>query len=156
MKKTVATLLLLLTAVVVYAASAPVNFSGNWRFNPAQSRNVGMMAQAKIQTVITQSKSKILVDDNSVFNGQTDMHHTIYDLTGKPVTNTSMMSGQATTRSHWESIRLITEWESAGAIAGSVTKRIETRYLSADGKTMFVKSARSGKNPMVIVFTKDK
>jgi hypothetical protein len=57
------------------------------------------------------------VDDTSVFNGQTDTQHTVYDLTGKPVTNTSMMAGQATTRSHWAAKRLITEWESPGAIA---------------------------------------
>lgn len=49
---------------------------------------------------------------------------------------------------------MITDWESPGAIAGTVVKRIETRYLSPDGKTMYVESARPGKDPMIIVFTK--
>jgi len=156
MKKTMVTVLLLLTALVVQAASAPANFAGNWTFASAQSKNIGMMGQAKIQTTVTQSKTRLVVDDNSVFSGQADTQHTIYGLTGKPVINTSMMAGQATTRSHWDGARLITEWESAGAIAGTTTTRIETRYLSPDGKTMFVESARPGKDPMVMVFTKEK
>jgi hypothetical protein len=141
---------------VVQAASAPANFSGKWAFNPEQSKNVGMMDQAKIQTTVTQSKARLVVDDDSIFNGQADNQHTTYDLSGKAVTNTLTMAGKATTRSRWEGARLITEWESAGAIAGTTTTRIETRYLSADGRTMYVESARSGKVPMVMVFTKDK
>jgi hypothetical protein len=154
MKKQFATLVILLNAMLVSAAPAPVNFAGNWTFHPAQSTNVGMMAQGKIQTVITQTKTEVVVDDTSVFNGQTDTQHTVYNLTGKAVTNMSMMSGQATTRTHWAGTRLITEWESAGAIAGTVSKRTETRYLSADGRTMYVESGRPGKESMTIVFTR--
>jgi hypothetical protein len=154
MKKRIMTLLVFLTAVVAYSASAPTNFSGTWTFTPAQSKNVGMMAQGTIQTVITQSTLQLVVDDNSVFNGQKDTQHTVYDLSGKPATNTSMMAGQATTRSHWEGAKLATEWESAGAIAGTVTKRTEKRYLSADGNTMFVESARAGKDAILMVFLK--
>lgn len=156
MKKRVMALLVFLTAVAAYAASAPANFSGNWTFTPAQSKNVGMMAQGTIQTVIAQTKLQLVMNDNSVFNGQKDTQRTVYDLTGKPVTNTSMMVGLATTRSHWEGTHLVTEWESAGAIAGTVTKRTETRYLSADGNTMFVESARAGKDAILMVFLKDK
>jgi hypothetical protein len=156
MKKRIMTLLVLLTAVFAYAASAPVNFSGAWTFAPAQSKNVGMMAEGTIQTVITQSKLQLVVDDNSVFNGQRDTQHTVYDLTGKPTSNTSMMAGQATTRSHWDGAQLVTEWESAGAIAGTQTKRTEKRYLSADGNTMFVESARAGKDAILMVFLKGK
>ena len=156
MKKVVAGFVFLLLAGLAYAASVPANFTGEWVFDATQSKNVGMMAQGKIHTTVVQTKSRVVVDDESDFNGQKDTQHTIYDLTGKPITNTSMMAGQATTRSHWESGRLITEWESAGAIAGTVVKRTETRYLSPDGKTMYVESARPGKDPMVIVFTKGK
>src|SRR5271165_1766793 len=46
--------------------------------------------------------------------------------------------------------------ESPGAIAGTTVKRTETRYLCPDGKTMYVQSARSGKDPMILVFTRDK
>ena len=152
MKRIVMTLLVFLTAVVASAASAPANFSGTWTFTPEQSKNVGMMAQGSIQSVISQSDLQILVDDNSVFNGQKDTQHTVYDLTGKPAANTTMMAGPATTRSHWEGAKLVTEWESAGAIAGTVTKRTEKRYLSADGNTMFVESARAGKDAILMVF----
>jgi hypothetical protein len=144
----------LLTAIVAAAATAPADFSGKWVFDPGQSKNIGMMAQGTVNTVINQSKEQIVVDDNSVFNGQADTQHTTYDLSGKPVGNVSMMAGQATTRSHWDAARLVTEWESAGSIAGTTTKRTETRYLSADGRTMYVESARSGKEPVVIVFTR--
>jgi hypothetical protein len=154
MKKAVTGSFLILLAGLTYAASAPANFSGNWIFDPTQSKNVGMMAQGKIQTTVSQTKLTIVVDDNSDFNGQKDTQHIVYELRGKPATNTSMMAGQATTRSHWEGTRLITDWESPGAIAGTVVKRIETRYLSPDGKTMYVESARPGKDPMIIVFTK--
>jgi hypothetical protein len=154
MKRPLMGFVLLLCAGMAYAASVPANFSGNWTFDPAQSKNVGMMAQGKIQTTVSQTKFTIVVQDNSDFSGQKDTQHTVYDLTGTAVTNTSMMAGQATTRSHWEGARLITDWENAGAIAGTLIKRVETRYLSADGKTMYVESARPGKDSMVIVFTK--
>jgi hypothetical protein len=156
MLKTMLTFLILSAASVVHATAAPVDFSGSWTFTPAQSKNVGMMAQGKIQTVIAQTKVQIAVDDNSVFNGQKDTQHTVYDLTGKPAANISMMAGRVTTSSHWEGKQLITEWESAGSIAGTVTKRTEKRYLSADGGTMFVESSRSGKDPILMVFLKDK
>ncbi len=154
MKKQFMAVVFSLAVGAVSAASAPANFSGKWTFDPAQSKNVGMMAQGQIQTTVKQSKLELVVDDHSLFNGQSDTQHTVYNLTGKPVTNTSMMAGQATTRSRWEGTRLITDWESAGAIAGTVVKRIETRYLSSDGKTMYVESARNGKDPTIIVFTK--
>lgn len=156
MKKTVTGFVLLFLAGMAYAASAPANSSGNWTFDAAQSKNAGMMAQGKIHTTVSQTKLKIVVDDNSEFNSQKDAQHAVYDLTGKPINNTSMMTGQATTRSHWEGARLITDWESPGAIAGTMVTRTETRYLSPDGKTMYVESARSGKDPMIIVFTRDK
>jgi hypothetical protein len=154
MKKLILAVVVVLNAFAAHAAMTPVDFAGKWTFDPAQSKNVGMMAEGTIVTVITQSKAELVMDDNSVFNGQKDTQHTIYDLTGKPVPNMSMMAGKATTRSHWEAAHLVTEWESAGAIAGTLTKRVETRYLSPDGKTMYVESVRPGHEPLVMVFTK--
>lgn len=104
MKKAVTGFFLFFLAGLAYAASAPANFSGKWAFDPAQSKNVGMMAQGKIQTAVTQTKLNIVVDDISEFNGQKDTQRTVYDLTGEPTTNTSMMAGQATTKSHWEGL----------------------------------------------------
>lgn len=156
MKKMIVVFLMLLTVGVAHAASVPADFSGKWRFAPERGKNLGMMGSMAIQTVITQSIVQIVVDDNSVFNGQSDTQRTVYDLTGNAAQNRSPMAGPSTTRSHWDGKQLVTEWESAGAIAGTVTKRIEKRYLSADGNTMIVESSRAGKEPIVMVFLKGK
>lgn len=149
--------MLVIAAAVVAGAAVPTPaFGGHWTFHPEQSRNIGMMASMKISTVIVQNSSELTVDDNSDFNGQTDTQHTVYDLTGKPVSNRPIMGGTATTHSHWEGSRLVTEWESPGSIAGTTVKRTELRYLSSDGKTMFVESSRSGQPSMVMVFTRDR
>ncbi|KAA6465321.1 hypothetical protein DYQ86_05105 [Acidobacteria bacterium AB60] len=156
MKSTYLAMAVLGTAVATMAATPPTDFSGIWEFDAAQSKNVGMMGQAKITTTITQSKTEVIVDDASVFNGEAGQQHTVYDLEGKPTPNTLVMAGPATARSHWDGTRLVTEWESAGSIAGTTVKRTETRYLSADGRTMFVESSRAGREPMVMVFDREK
>lgn len=115
-----------------------------------------MMSSMKIETTVIQTAQEMTVDDASEFNGQKDTQHTVYDLEGKPVSNSPIMGGTATTRSHWEGARLITDWESPGSIAGRTVKRTETRYLSPDGKTMYVESSRPGQDPMVMVFTRDR
>jgi hypothetical protein len=143
-------------ACVAGAANHANTLAGKWTFDPAQSKNIGMMAGMKIHTIIALSPSELTVDDHSDFNGQMDAQHTTYDLTGKTVTNTPIMGGTATTRSHWEGARLITEWESPGSIAGTVVKRTETRYLSPDGATMYVESSRSGQDSLLMVFTRDR
>jgi hypothetical protein len=148
--------LVVTTAVVVGAAVPPPAFGGHWTFHPERSRNIGMMASMKISTVIVQTSSELKVDDNSDFNGQADTQHTVYDLTGKSVSNSPIMGGTATTRSHWDGSRLVTEWESPGSIEGTTVKRTELRYLSPDGKTMFVESSRSGQPSMVMVFTRER
>lgn len=144
----------LLIAAGSSAADASQSFAGSWSFDPSQSKGVGMMAEGTIVTTIKQTKKEIVVDDVSVFQGQSSTQHTVYDVSGSPVTNTSMMAGQATTRSRWVGARLVTEWESAGTIAGSVSRRTETRYLSPDGRTMYLESARAGSEPMLIVFVR--
>lgn len=146
----------LATTLTGGAATPPASLAGQWTFEPAQSRNVGMMGGMKIHTTISQSPSQVVVDDASDFNGQKDTQHTVYDLTGNPMSNTLIMGGSATTRSHWEGARLVTEWESPGSIAGTTVKRTETRYLSPDGSIMFIESSRSGQDPMVMVFTRDR
>jgi hypothetical protein len=147
-------LLFLGSAVLASAAKAPVNMAGQWTFQPAQSKNVGMMASTSIETTVTQTPAELTVDDRSVFNGQKDTQHTVYNLDGEPVSNRPIMGGMATTRSHWEGARLITVWESPGSIAGTTVSRTETRYLSPDGRSMVVESSRSGQDPMVMVFTR--
>ena len=146
-----------LCAACLTASSADLpQLRGKWTFDPAHSKNVGMMASMIIHTTIVQSLSELTVDDASDFNGQQDTQHTVYDLTGKPVSNTPLMGGSATTSSHWDGDRLVTEWKSPGSIAGTEVTRIEKRYLSPDGNTMYVESSRSGRDLLVMVFTRDR
>lgn len=149
-------LLIVGSGIITGSVMAQTRMSGEWTFQPAQSKNVGMMASMTIQTTVIQNEKELTVDDHSVFNGQKDTQHTVYNLTGEPVSNTPIMGGTAKTRSHWEAGRLVTVWESPGSIAGTTVKRIETRYLSADGNTMYVESSRTGQDPLVMVFTRDR
>src|SRR5258707_5765560 len=128
------------------AANHANTLAGQWTFDPAQSKNIGMMGGMKIHTTITLSPSELTLDDYSDVKGQKNTQHTAYHLAGKSVSNTPIMGGTATTRSHWEGARLITEWESLGSIAGTIVKRTEARYLSPDGATMYVESSRSGQD----------
>ena len=138
-------------ATVVAGAVIP-NFSGTWVFNAAKSKNIGMMASAQITSTIKQTRQKVTVTDDTIMGGQKQSHETDYDLSGKPVENESPMSEKSRTSSKWSGNKLITTWVTDGAIAGTKVTRIEKRYLSGDGKTMFLESARGNNPPMVIVF----
>lgn len=133
------------------AANTP-DFSGKWVFNAAKSKNIGMMAGAEYTSTIKQTDKLLTVEDDTVFNGQKQSHETRYDLSGATVPNDSPMGEKARTTSKWEGNKLVTSWETDGAIAGTKVVRTEARYLSEDGKTLFLESARVGKEPMVIVF----
>jgi hypothetical protein len=144
---------LLFFAVAFAAAAAnPPDFSGTWVFNAGKSKNIGMMASAEYTSTITQSGRVLTVSDATVFSGQKQTHETRYDLTGATVPNDSPMGDKSQTRSRWSGNKLVTSWESDGAVAGTKVVRTETRYLSDDGKTLFLESARAGKEPMVMVF----
>ena len=145
---------LLAAALLLIAgtADAATDFSGRWVFDPGKSQNIGMMAQANVVSVIVQTPTTLTVDDHSVFAGVAMNDHTVYDLTGAPATNVSKMSGTGTTQSKWDGNRLVTEWDSAGAVAGATVVRIETRTLSVDGQTMLVESRRANKPAVVMAF----
>lgn len=144
-------LVLLAVASVAVAANAP-EFSGTWVFNAGKSTNIGMMASAEYTSTIKQSAKMLTVTDVTVFSGQKQTHETRYDLTGATVPNDSPMGEKSQTSSKWAGNKLVTTWETEGAVAGTKVVRTETRYLSDDGKTLFLQSARAGKEPMVIVF----
>ena len=146
-------LMVLLCACTLAAAAANApDLSGTWVFNPAKSKNIGMMANIQYTSTITQTDKLLTVEDNSVFNGQKQTRITRYDLGGATIQNDSAMGEKSQTTSQWSGNKLITSWVSDGAIAGTKVVRTETRYLSEDGRTMFLESARSGKDPVVIVF----
>lgn len=151
MKRCLVVAAIVIAASGARAAGAP-DFSGHWAFDAARSRNVGTMAEATIVSTITQDRISLTVEDHSVYQGQAIDDRTVYDLTGSPTQNVSRMSGRSTTRSKWEGDRLLTEWQAAGALPGSISTRNETRYLSADGTTMYVESAGSGNTPIVMAF----
>ncbi|HTQ59240.1 MAG TPA: hypothetical protein VMI32_03390 [Candidatus Solibacter sp.] len=134
------------------AATHSPDFTGTWVFNPGRSKNIGMMAQAEYTSSIKQSAKVLAVVDTTVFNGQKQTHETRYDLSGATVPNESPMGEKSQTSSHWSGNKLVTSWETEGAIAGTKVVRTETRYMSEDGKTLYLESARAGKEPMVIVF----
>ncbi|HKV29086.1 MAG TPA: hypothetical protein VJN90_12520 [Candidatus Acidoferrales bacterium] len=146
--------LLLIALGVAFTASAASkpDFSGTWAFNPSKSKNIGMMASVEYTSTITQTAKLVVVQDFTAFNGQKQTHETRYDLAGTPVPNESPMGEKAQTTSHWSRNKLITAWETEGAVAGTKVVRTETRYLSPDGKTMYVESVRANKDPMVIAF----
>ena len=148
------TTLLMIALAVAFTASAAskADFSGAWVFNPGKSKNIGMMASVEYTSTITQTAKFVVVQDSTAFNGQKQSHETRYDLAGTSVPNESLMGEKARTTSRWSGTKLITVWETDGAVAGTKVVRTETRYLSNDGKTMYVESARANKDPMVIVF----
>jgi len=92
---------------------------------------------------------------HSTFQGSDQDLKTHYDLTGKPVANESPMAGPSETTSKWDGDKLVTSWTSESAVAGGEkVVRIETRSLSADGKTMTMESVRGSTPPVVMVFDK--
>jgi hypothetical protein len=154
MKTKVLIAALCLTTVVTFAQKLS-DFSGSWQFNPEKSKNIGMMAQMKMIQTVEQSNSSLDITTRTKFQGRDEESKTHLDLTGKPATNESPMGGPSETVSKWEGGKLVSTWTSESAVAGGPkVVRIETRSLSADGKTMTVESVR-GSNPAVaMVFEK--
>lgn len=147
-----AVLALLLTAALSVAA-AP-DFSGTWVFDASKSKNMGMMGAMQATLTIKQTEASMAITTTSKFNDQTSTRETRYDLTGKGVPNESAMGDKAETVSKWDGGKLITTWTSEGAIAGTKVVRTETRYVSADGKTMSVETVRGSNPVLVMVFNK--
>jgi hypothetical protein len=150
--KILLTALTTLLATAAGPAAAPPDFSGTWAFKVERSQNAQMMAAVQYTSRIAQTPDQLTVHDVSVYQGKEQAQDTRYDLTGRSVENASPMGDPSKTVSHWEGQRLVTQWTSAGAIAGTTVVRTEIRWLSEDGSTMSVSSAREGRPPMVLVF----
>lgn len=145
---------LCLVTVAAFAAKGS-NFVGSWQFNPEKSKNIGMMSQMKMTQDIQQSASSIDVTTHTAFMGKDDGSKTHFDLTGRPATNPSPMSGPSETVSKWDGAKLVTTWTSESAIAGGPkVVRTETWSLSPDGKTMTVESVRGSSPGIAMVFDK--
>jgi hypothetical protein len=145
---------LCLMTMSAFAAKSS-DFTGPWLFNPEKSKNIGMMAQMKMVQTIEQSDSSLDVTTHTTFQGRDEDSKTHLDLTGKPATNESPMGGPSETVSKWDGGKLITTWTSESAVAGGPKiVRVETRSLSADGRTMTVESVRGSNPAIVMVFEK--
>jgi len=147
-------LALAMASAVAIQTPPSSNFSGSWVFNPARSRNIGMMAELRDTVTIEQTASQITITDHSTMDGQTSTREVRLDLGGKPTTNAGPMGDQNETVARWQDGKLVVTWTADGAVAGTRVVRTETRSLSADGKTMTVESVRGNNPPIVMVFEK--
>lgn len=154
--KTVLLAFVCLATVAAFAAKRS-DFAGSWELNTGKSKNIGMMAQAKMTQTIQQTDAALDETTHSTFQGNDqDMKtQTHYDLTGNPASNDSPMAGPSETVSKWDGDKLVTTWTSQSAVAGgSKVVRTETRSLSQDGNTMTIESVRGSNPPVVMVFDK--
>ena len=145
---------LLILALAEVATPAKAQFSGSWTFDAARSENVGMMSAMQWTVAIRQAADRLILKDDTVFGGQHQTRDVTYDLTGREVQNPGPMGESCVTQTKWEGGALVTTWTSDGAVAGSKVVKIETRSLSADGRTMRVESRRGLSSPLVMVFEK--
>ena len=139
---------------VALQAQSVTNFSGTWEFNPARSRNIGMMAELQDTVTVEQTSSHITITDHSTLRGQASTREVRFDLAGKATSNAGPMGDQNETVATWQDGKLVVTWTADGAVAGTKVVRTETRSLSCDGKTMTVESVRGNTPPLVMVFEK--
>ena len=119
--------------------AAGVDFSGTWVLNADKGQNLGMVAAVQETIVVTQTQDALDVDFTDVFQG-------------KPATNFAAMGDESRTVSRWDGDKLVTTWTSEGAIAGTEVVKTETRWLSDDGNSMSVETAREGRPSMIMVY----
>jgi hypothetical protein len=141
----------LCTLAFAVAQAAP-DFSGTWVLNTDKGKNLGMVAAVKETVVIRQAADKLVAEHASTFMMNTTRRTVTYDLTGKPVPNEGAMGDKADTVAKFDGDRLVVTWTGEGAVAGTKSVKTETRYLSADGRTMTVVNARPNKDPMEMVY----
>jgi hypothetical protein len=147
--KTAAYLLVLAGAA---ATAAPPDFSGTWTMNPDKGENLGMAVAVKQRLVVTQTDQALKQNFTNVFAGNTSTREVNYDLSGTPVTNYATMGDESETVAGWDGDKLVATWTSDGLFPGTQVVKTETRWLSNDGKTMSVETAREGRDPMLMVY----
>ena len=151
--KTLLTIMLVVMAPIVLA-SAPTDFSGTWELNTDKGENLGMMKAVKETVVATQSDEQIVFAMTDIFGGTTIERTVTYYLGGRTMQNKDAMGAASETVTSWDGDKLVTVWTAEGAILGTTDERTETRWLSADGKELFVSTVRGDNPAMVFVFDK--
>jgi hypothetical protein len=147
-----------LAAVWLWCALLPAwavsDFSGTWVLDTSQGENLGMVAAIQETLTIEQTESSLMVRHVAVFQGQSSEREVRYDLSGDATENFAAMGEKSTTVSNIDGDRIVTTWTAEGAIPGTEVVKIETRSLSADGKSMTVSTARENRPTMVLVYQK--
>ncbi len=133
---------------------APADFRGTWILNTDRGENLGMMKAVKQTVVASQSEEGIVFSMANTFAGMDSSREISYDLGGKTSENNAAMGAASKTVSSWDGAKLVTIWTEEGAIAGTETERVETRWLSEDGKALSVSMVRGDNDPMVFVYEK--
>lgn len=146
-------LLLALSASLSHGDST--DFSGTWVLNTDKGQNLGMVAAIQETLVISQTEDAMVLDFTDIFQGNTTTRQVNYDLSGAAVTNYAAMGERSETESAWADGKLVTTWTSEGAIAGTTVVRTETRWLSDDGNTMSVETARGDNPSMIMVYERE-
>ena len=137
------------------ALAGTPDFSGNWTLNTDKGLNLGMVKAVSETVAVKQTPEKLTLDFSTKFMMKTTQRQVNYDLTGKTeIPNEGPMGDKAQTLAKWDGGKLVVTWTTEGAVAGTKTVKTETRTLSADGKTMTVRTERAGKDPMELVYEK--
>jgi len=149
-------LVLLFAGLVPALAADPPSFAGTWVLNSKKGENLGMMSAVKETTKITQTPQQLKIESAAKFMGTTSERTVTYDLAGKTVNNEGPMGSRGDTVAKWDGTKLVVTWTEPSAIPGSKIQKVESRELSADGKTMSVTTTRGTKPPMVMVYERQK
>jgi hypothetical protein len=151
--KTIITTILLSVTFLAFA-EAPTDFNGTWVLNTDKGENLGMMKAVQQTVVASQSEEQVVFSMKNTFAGKDSSREIVYDLGGKAIENKAAMGAASETVSSWDGAKLVTIWTEEGAILGTETERVETRWLSEDGKELSVSMVRGANDPMVFVYEK--
>ena len=147
-------LVMLLGAVAPAVAADTPSFAGTWVLNTKKGENLGMMSAVNETSKITQTAQQLKIESSAKFMGTTSARTVTYDLAGKTVNNEGPMGTRGDTVAKWDAGKLVVTWTEPSAIPGSKVQKVETRVLSADGRSMTVTTTRGTKPPMVMVYEK--
>lgn len=145
-------LFLIFSGLTSALAADPPSFAGTWVLNTKKGENLGMMSAVKETVKITQTPGQMKLESSAGFMGTKSERTVTYDLAGTSVNNEGPMGSHADTVARWDGSKLVVTWTEPSAIPGSKIQKVETRELSADGRTMSVTNTRGTKPPMVMVY----
>ena len=147
-------LALVLASTALFAASSKPNFSGRWRLDEARSSRE---APAALVETIDHREPTVRIDSDWDHNVATGVSNAAIlapamQLTtdGTEATSEMPLGMSLATKSHWEGVKLVTEWRVNGlqrALSGTWT-----RYLT--GPNTMVVDAVAGQMREKLVFGK--